>query len=142
MISDILDKVAVVLIIVLVIMSAWTLITEIVEPALNARAEKAIEPLCMDTLDRSIETTDLCIRAWEGDQRTRQTRIFKWELCSGLENCWNCISQTAEGSDNGVGDVEFCFKHACDGISDGQCTEVLEDMLRQYFETPDLGDPV
>jgi hypothetical protein len=94
---------------------------------------------CLDLVDSALEQTNTCIEKWEEDKYERQKRIFKWELCSGYENCWNCIAQTAEG--NVVGDVEWCFTHALDGVTDGKGSEVLEDMLDQYFEKPRIDGP-
>jgi len=138
--DDISGKVLAILVVAIIFFSGGYLIGDYAMDYLDYLAEKEVEPSCMEVLGLSTETTDRCLDAWEDDRRMRQFRIFKWEICSGFENCWNCIQQTGIANDT-LGDVEWCFSHACDGVSNEQCSEVLDDMLKQYFEAPILGDP-
>lgn len=112
------------------------------ECVLSLEASTGLTQACLDSTDRCIDVTESCLEKWHEDKVARQRRIFKWEICSSFENCWSCISQTAEGGNTGMGDVEWCFEHACDGVSGDQCTDVLENMLYQYFEVPIIRGPV
>jgi hypothetical protein len=115
----------------ILILLAWLIITVSVCFMISEEKEQTIEAQ-EDATEIWRDNYFALSEIMDFDQQSRQRRIFQWEICSTIEPCWSCVQATTE--DGSFGNVESCFQTSCDDLSDGGCTNLLNDLMGQMFE--------